>query len=193
MHLGVARRVCLVDNDPLLAKLAEQNLRDNCLEQRASVRRADLAHRLAAVVPEIVHAADLVVANPPYVSPERDGTSRRTSARSARSRSRTGEALPFVRAAADAMGRRGRACFVYPAHAMLDLLVLARASGLEPKRLRLVHGKHDRPARVVLVELVAGRAGGLVVLPPLVETDSDGTRCTELSELLRARRAKKPI
>jgi tRNA1Val (adenine37-N6)-methyltransferase len=167
-------------------------LRDNHLEKRSSVHRADLSHGLAETVPEIVHAADLVVANPPYFSPERDG-GRKGNARTARSRSRTGELAPFVRAAAEALGRRGRACFVYPAQAMVDLLMLARASNLEPKRLRMVHGTCDRPARIALVELVAGRAGGLVVLAPLVETNPDGTRSAEIAQLLDARGTHEPI
>jgi tRNA1Val (adenine37-N6)-methyltransferase len=193
MHLRLADRISLVEMDPLLVKISAQNLRDNHLEQRSSVHRANLAQRLAETVPQIVHAADLVVANPPYVSPERDGSCRRSALRTARSRSRTGDTSPFVRAAAEALGRRGRACFVYPAHAVLDLLILARASGLEPKRLRMVHGRHNRPARLALVEFVAGRPGGLVVLAPLVETNPDGTPCTEIERLLGARGPQEPI
>jgi tRNA1Val (adenine37-N6)-methyltransferase len=193
LHLGLAQKVALVEKDPALATISETNLRDNRLELRAIVHRADLCRGLAETVPQIVHTADLVVANPPYVSPERDGGIRRSQVGTSRSQSRVGNVSPFVRAAADALGHRGRACFVYPAHALLDLLVLGRASGLEPKRLRLVHGKSDRPARIALVEFVAGRAGGLVVLPPLVETVPDGTRSAEIADLLRAKRAKQPI
>jgi tRNA1Val (adenine37-N6)-methyltransferase len=193
LHLGVAKRISLVEKDSRLADLSAKNLRDNRLDLRASVHRADLAQPLAETVPELVHAADLVVANPPYTSPESDGGDRRAHARTARSRSRVGDTSPFVRAAADALGRRGRVCFVYPAHAMINLVTLARAAGLEPKRMRLVHGKSDRPARVALIELLPGRSGGLVVLPPLIETDSAGVPCAEISALLRAKGAEEPI
>ena len=101
--------------------------------------------------------------------------------------SRRGELAPFVRAAATALGRRGRACFVYPAHALLELTTLARQTGLEPKRIRFVHGKAGRPARVALVELARAKAGGLVVVPPLFEVGQDGKPTEEIADLLIAK------
>ena len=91
---------------------------------------------------------------------------------------------PFLRAAAEALGQRSRACFVYPAHALVEFFALARQFKLEPKRLRLVHGREGRPARVALIELCFGKEGGLVVAAPLVETDARGQPGSELAELL---------
>jgi tRNA1(Val) A37 N6-methylase TrmN6 len=66
----------------------------------------------------------------------------------------------------------------------------AREVGLEPKRLRFVHGKTDRPARVALVELALAKSGGLVVETPLIETGSDGRPTEEMARLVSpARRA----
>jgi tRNA1(Val) A37 N6-methylase TrmN6 len=42
------------------------------------------------------------------------------------------------------------------------------------KRLRFVHGTPESPARIALVEAQAGRAGGLHVLPALVERGARG-------------------
>ena len=75
----------------------------------------------------------------------------------------------FVLAARKLAGRRARVCFVYPANELSTLLATLRAAGLEPKRMRAVHAKRDAPARIVLVESQAAKAGGLVIEPPLVE------------------------
>ena len=64
-------------------------------------------------------------------------------------------------------------CFVYPANESTTLLSELRARGLEPKRLRAVHGKASAPARIVLVECVAGRPGGLSVESPLFDRSSE--------------------
>jgi tRNA1Val (adenine37-N6)-methyltransferase len=125
-----------------------------------------------------------VVANPPYVAPHRDTRTRAEPRTSARRSARHGDLLPFLRAAADALGRRGRICVCYPAHALLELTTQARQMGLEPKRLRFVHGLAARPARIALVELSRGKEGGLVVEIPLVETEADGRRSPELASLL---------
>jgi tRNA1Val (adenine37-N6)-methyltransferase len=76
---------------------------------------------------------------------------------------------------------------VYPAHALLELMFLGREVALEPKRLRFVHGKPDRPARIALLELAFGKPGGLVVTPPLIETDTRGRPTPEIAQLLLSR------
>lgn len=188
-HLGGARSLLLVEREPTLVELATANLARNGLASRGRVVRLDLADGLGSL-PQIIRAADLVVANPPYVTLER---TRIGIPQGSRWEARHGDLGPFVRAAADALAHRGRACFVYPAHALLDLMSLARRAGLEPKRLRMVHGAVGRPARVALVELARARPGGLVVEPPLFER-ADGAPSAELVALLQApRRAVSPI
>jgi tRNA1Val (adenine37-N6)-methyltransferase len=176
--LGGAARLLLVEIDPFLAGLARKNVELAGLAARASVHEADVAEPLSRTVPEIVGRADLVVANPPYTEPHKDVR--------AVPGARHGALAPFLRAASEALGRRGRACFVYPAAALVDFGGEARRVGLEPKRMRLVHGREERPARVALYELVRGKPGGLVVEPPLVEMDASGRPTPALLGLTRA-------
>ncbi len=155
-----AARVSFVERDAALAGLCQRNLEENGYTVRADVLQADVAHD-AAFTPGI---ADLVVVNPPYVAPGR-GRPPAAQVRDARS----GELEPFLTRARALLGRRGRACFVYPARELPGLLLMARAAGLEAKRLRFVHAGRSVAARVVLVELLPGRPGGLLVEAPLVE------------------------
>ena len=184
-HLGIAERVAFIERDPSLAALCRRNLAANGFDERSSVVLGDLTRPLRAIAPALAHAASLVVANPPYVAPKRDGRPPALARSRARQRARHGDLAPFLRGAADALGRRGRACFVYPAHALLELMILARGVGLEPKRVRFVHGKVERPARVALIELAFAKAGGLVVDTPLIETGSDGRPSEEVARLVR--------
>ena len=184
-HLGIAKRVEFIERDASLVALCQRNLDANGFAERSSVVVGDLERSLRTVAPELVHTANLVVSNPPYVAESRDARAPAHARSKARQRARHGELAPFLRSAAEALGRRGRACFVYPAHALLELMTLGRDVGLEPKRLRFVHGKADRPARVALIELVSGKAGGLVVETPLIETESDGRATEEVARLVR--------
>jgi tRNA1Val (adenine37-N6)-methyltransferase len=189
-HLGYARRVALVERDAALVRLAVRNFSLNGWTERVEIHEGDLDRPLAAIAPGLVHAVDLVVCNPPYTSTARDGRPPKDPEERVRAASRRGDLQPFLRAAAEALGRRSRACFVYPAGDLADFFALARAVKLEPKRLRFVHGRGERPARVALVELCFGRTGGLSVLPPLIETDGVGRRSPELDRLLGASRAE---
>jgi tRNA1Val (adenine37-N6)-methyltransferase len=187
LYVAAAQRVAFVERDPTLAEMCRANLKANRWLSKGSVHVADLEDPLELAAPELVHAAELVVANPPYVAPERDGRPPTARSSAGRMGARRGALAPFVRAAELALGKRGRVCFVYPAHALLDLTTLAQRAGLEPKRLRFVHGKAGRPARVALVELARAKRGGLVVVPPLVEVGGDGKATPELQALLGAR------
>ena len=172
VQLGIARRAVLVESSPQLAQLARQNLLATGLT--GEVRELDLSrHKLAD------SALPLVLCNPPYYP----ATSHRPARDPAKAAARSGDVTPFLRTAAAALARKtGRALFSYPAGQLPELLSAAAASGLVPKRLRLVHARDDAPARLALVELRVARAGGLVVEPPLIEWHGR-RRSPELIEL----------
>ncbi len=154
-------RALLVELDPRAAELARKNLADNGWAAKGEVLCADVAR----AVHDHGGRAQLVVCNPPYFAPGRG----RLAAEPTRARARSGELRAFATAARAFLGRRGRACFVYPASDLFALFEALREAGLEPKRMRAVHGIARRPARVVLVEAQPGKRGGLVVEAPLIE------------------------
>jgi tRNA1Val (adenine37-N6)-methyltransferase len=156
LHAERADRVTFVDVDAELVSLLARNIEENGWIHRADVVHADVA--------TFDVTGDLVVCNPPYVEP---GRGRAPSPSVARARQ--GSLSVFLDCARRAMGRRARAYFVYPAIESTTLFVELRKRGLEPKRARFVHAKASHPARIVLVECAAGKTGGLVVEPPLVE------------------------
>jgi tRNA1Val (adenine37-N6)-methyltransferase len=179
LHLAAASRVTMVESDALLARLAVQNADENGWADRVAVVHADVRH----AAKELAASADLLVCNPPYVTPGRG----RVPAEGVRG-AKYGELGAFVEAARKIAGRRARACFVYPAIEATTLLTTLRAHGLEPKRLRPVHGRAADKARVVLVEAVPGKPGGLAIEPPFVETDGRGARSEDLAALLATAR-----
>ena len=179
LHLAAATRVSFVELDETLAALATQNVQDNGWAERAEVLHADATD----AAKQLRAAANLVVCNPPYVPPGRG----RVPAEQLRS-AKYGQLDTFVEAARKIAGSRARVCFVYPAIEATTLLPTLRTRGLEPKRLRAVHGRATDKARVVLVEAVAGRPGGLAIEPPFIETDVRGSRTRELAELLASPR-----
>jgi tRNA1Val (adenine37-N6)-methyltransferase len=159
LRLGAARRIVLVEIDEQPAAMARRNLDANGWTDRGEVVRADVRDVARSRRGE----ATLVVCNPPYVLPGKGQVSAHQS------RARCGELTTFVRAARQIAGRRARVCFVYPAHQLWALLSGLANEGLHAKRVRFVHGTPESPARVALVEAVAGRPGGLAVMQPLVE------------------------
>jgi len=158
LQRGIAKRALLVEADPKLVLLARENLRRGGFDGEARELDLTKARLRDCAVP-------LVLCNPPYYPAH----SHRPAAPS-RAGARSGELFPFLQAAAAAVARKtGRALFSYPAPQLADLLRGAESVGLVPKRLRFVHAREDKPARLALLELRAARPGGLVVEPPLIE------------------------
>jgi tRNA1Val (adenine37-N6)-methyltransferase len=178
LHHDRAEHVLFAEEDREAHTLCRMNLEANGWQARGEALCVDVSNTLALPT----SGADLVVCNPPYVPPGR-GRPPVVGAKA-----RLGDLAIFTRAARCVLGVRGRACFVYPAPEIATLLETLRNAGLEPKRMRLVHSDRDEPARVALVEALAGKPGGLVVLPPLVERDGEGPS-DELVGILRGRGA----
>jgi tRNA1Val (adenine37-N6)-methyltransferase len=164
LRFGAARRIVFVEIDEQPAAMARRNLDVNGWADCGEVVRGDVRDVARSRRGE----ASLVVCNPPYTSPGRG------QVRAAEATARCGELAGFVHAARQVAGKRARVCFVYRAQELGALLANLADEGLHAKRIRFVHGTADAPARVVLVEALAGRPGGLAVLPPLIERDAHG-------------------
>lgn len=161
LRRGACASAVGIEAQPALARCARSNA--EALAGRLEIVEGDLrridSHWKAG-------SFDLVVANPPYHA----ATSGRPSPRPDRAAARheaTSSLADFVAAARHALGRGGRLCLILSASRLAELPAILRKSGLEPKRLRLVHPLPDRPAKLVLCEARAAKPGGLVIEPPL--------------------------
>jgi tRNA1Val (adenine37-N6)-methyltransferase len=179
-----ARTVALVENDADLVAIASENLGRN--RTPGMVVAWDVAR--GRPPQELVQRAELVVCNPPFFPPSSGTPAREGRVR----RARSGSLEPFLRAAQAILGGpRARAAFCYPAAGLVELLNAGRASGLVPKRLRLVHPHAGDAARLALVELRIAKPGGLLVEPPLVEWEGR-TRSSEVAGIVAGSFGPKP-
>ncbi|MBF0482317.1 MAG: methyltransferase, partial [Desulfovibrionaceae bacterium] len=113
-------------------------------------------------------AFGLVLANPPYRECGRGRQSPRGEAVNA-ARFDSGAGLAgFIRAAGYLLKTGGALCLVGSARRLAETLALLSASRLTPKRLRLVHGRADATAKIVLAEAVKNAGPGLTAEPPLI-------------------------
>jgi len=155
-----ARFTCF-EIDPALAALAQRNIEENGLGERVEVAEGDLR---AQCLEYPAGAFSLAVSNPPYVKKGAGRVSpvpERAVARSERMCPLPG----LLSAAARLIGPEGRAAFVYPAARLEEMLGGLEKAGLKPLRLRFVHTREGREARLFMVE--AGRTGEMKVEEPL--------------------------
>jgi tRNA1Val (adenine37-N6)-methyltransferase len=163
-HLSAAEKICGFELQEEMAARARRNVALNGLSARVSIHQADIC-----LIKEI-HAGgmmDLVVSNPPY----RAVASGRVAPNDERAHARhelTGTIEDFAAAASWLLKAGGQFAVVYLAERLNLLLGTMTRSGIEPKRLRMVHTTVDSAARLVLVEGSKGGRPGLQVEKPLI-------------------------
>lgn len=153
-----------------MARLAERNVALNGLDSRVTVVTADIL-KLSELLP--ASSFDAVVANPPFRPAGTGRVSPRTGRDVARHETTAGLA-DFLAEAKRLAVVGGKICLIYHVSRLQDLLVAARGLKLFPQRLRFVHEGPSAVARMFLVELVKGRKGELMVLPPFFVGQESG-------------------
>lgn len=78
----------------------------------------------------------------------------------------------------------GKVALVHRPERFVDMIVLFRAYGIEPKRVRFVYSKAGREANTVLLEGSRDGNVGLHMLPPLYMYKEDGTYTKEAEEII---------
>jgi tRNA1Val (adenine37-N6)-methyltransferase len=156
-------RVVGFEIQPALGNRAVRGARLNGLQDRVEIVEGDL-RRIETVFPPA--GFDVVVCNPPYREVGRGRVSPDPETRQAKHE--LSATLPEVIGAIRyALRPKGRACLIYHASRLADLLAHLRAKGLEPKVVRPVHSFPGADAELVLVEVRREGRANLRLVPPL--------------------------
>lgn len=171
-----AGHVTAIEKNPILADLAERNVRGNGKADAVSVLCADYTGLREEMLPGGFTA---VVVNPPY-RPVGAGRLRKGNDIAAATHEMTASLSDVFDAAAYLLQDGGRLFMVHRADRLADLIEEGRKRRFEPKRLRFVYGHAGEEAKRVLAEWRRGRATGVKILPPLVLHKADGSYTDEL-------------
>lgn len=164
---------------PSAAERAARSMALNGVSEHIAVHCADL-RQIRSFLPHGQYA--LVTSNPPYAVTGAAIPSPKPSFQSAR-QEETCTFEDIVSAANWLLKYHGRFCFMLPAYRLAEAFSTMKAYQMEPKRLRMVHSRKDKEARLMLVEAMKGVSSGIQVLPPLIVHNDDGTDTDELKRI----------
>ncbi|MDR1396703.1 MAG: methyltransferase [Desulfarculales bacterium] len=130
----------------------------------------------------------MVIANPPFGQPGRGRISLQKSKASARHQLKlTWEQL--WRVAAGLLPPQGKLILCLPPRCLVQAFAGMEKYNLVPKRLRLVHGRGELPAKIALLEAVKDAGMELRVEPPFIlyqdKANTPGPELAALYEYLR--------
>ncbi|MBI4775413.1 MAG: tRNA1(Val) (adenine(37)-N6)-methyltransferase [Deltaproteobacteria bacterium] len=164
-----------------LASLARKNVRLNGMEERIEIRTGDLKSVTQWYAPE---SFDLAVVNPPFGLPG-SGRMNPTAEKAVARHEILGSLKDFLRSAAFLVRFSGKLTIIYRAQRLAYLFQSLQTVGFTPKRLRMVHGRMETPAKMVLLTATKGGGQELRVEPPLILFNRDGSYSDELKDLYR--------
>ena len=171
-------RIIAIELQSSLTGLCRRNITRNSLEDRIVLIEGDLRSLGRQLKSS---SFDLLVANPPYT---RIGSGRQNPGQE-RFTSRQDQYgdLDAWLDLQHYLKNKGRYALVFPAARLVDLVASLRSRRLEPKRMRLVHTRQNKPASLVLMEAVKSAGSELEVLPPLIVHDPSGRYSAEMRDL----------
>ena len=149
-------RVTGLELSPAACEIARRAVLENGLEDRVTIRQADLRDR--ASLPQ-AGSFDCAVSNPPYFS-----LGSGAAAKGSRPQQRSEETCQIqelCQAAAHLVRWGGTFTVVYRPERLVDLFTALRHAALEPKRLHLVRHRPEAPVSLVLVQAKRGGKPGL--------------------------------
>ena len=162
-----AKKIDCVEIQEDFAALIDRNIELNSLAESMRAVCADIRdYRPEAEV-------ELVFSNPPYMrsdSGRKNISDRKNIAR----HEVNGSISDFTAAAAKCVKYGGECVFVYRPDRMCDLICAMRASGIEPKRLTLVHADEKSAPSMLLIEGKRGGKCGLKLTRPLIIYTDEG-------------------
>lgn len=167
-------RITGVEIQEELAGMAAANAADNCMTDRIRIERQDIR----MIDSSQSAPADLITCNPPHTARSAGRINPLSQKAIARHEIMMG-LDDLLAAAGRLLKKNGRLITIYPARRMPEVLRKMQTAGLEPKILRLIHFKPDRPAARFLVEAVKGGQSGTHVLPPLFMQNINGAYTPE--------------
>lgn len=175
--------VTLVEIDPELAKLAEENIARNGLDRRVRVVTLDVAAPSDEFAGRGIGpgSADHVLMNPPFNTTGRPSPDpQRRLAHVAGDGVLTG----WIAAASQVLHSAGVLTLIWRADGLADVLA-ALGGGFGEIVVRPIHGRAGQPAIRVLVRARKGSRAPLALLPPLTLNDEAGNPTAEAEAVLR--------
>lgn len=158
-----ASSILAVEVQKDFADIAKRNVALNQLEDVIEIAHADIRDLSAYGGNDV----DLLFVNPPYMTVD-GGLPNTADVKNIARHEVVGNISEFCAAASKKLRFGGKFYCVYRPDRAIDLLCSMRSSGIEPKRLTLVHADTASTPSMLLVEGKLGAAPSLVCTPPLI-------------------------
>lgn len=172
-------KIDAVEIQEKLYNLAMRSIDYNGLEKKISVFNEDIKDFST----RHLNCYDLVVCNPPYFKVEEQSKMNLTREKMIARHEIMINLKEVCNCAKKVLKDNGRLTMVHRSDRLMDILAEFRENNIEPKRVKFVHERGDKPSTLVLIEGQKMGKVGLIVEQPLIMYNEDGTYTEEYALL----------
>ncbi len=163
--------------------LAENSIKLNHLENQITIHQEDIrdfSNKLES------DQFDVITCNPPYFSVS-SGSHFNDDINKTYARHELSLNLDDVfKIARKLLKNQGNIAIVQRPERLVDILLLMRQNGIEPKRIQYVYPHENKDANILLIEGKKQGKPGIKILPPIISHNEDGSYTEQLKQFLRS-------
>ncbi|MEN6321469.1 MAG: methyltransferase domain-containing protein [Syntrophaceae bacterium] len=174
-------RVVGIDVQEEMVDMAKRSVAVNTLSGKVEIRQGDVK-QIEQLFPSL--SFDVAIFNPPYRK-LKSGRINPDNQKSIARHEIKGTLNDFLHASVYVLKKNGRVYIIYPATRMVELLSSMKATGIEPKRMQIVHSYTVSRGEFVLVEGIKGGREELEVVPPMFVYTDGGNYTDAMSSVFR--------
>ena len=171
-----------IEIQPQVADMAKRSMVHNDLADKITVHQMDLKAVRDAFKKDSV---DVVTCNPPYFK-TLPSSQKNPNRYLAIARHELTINLPIVAEKMSGLLKmNGKGYLVHRPERLPEIVQVLEKNRLMVKRIKFAYPKVNKPANIVLIEVIKdGKPGGLIVEPPLIVGDKDGNYTPEVEAML---------
>ena len=173
---GYFQKISGLEIQSAYAEMAARSVAENGLTEFIEIVEGDIKNAAAIYGKS---SADCVISNPPYKKAASGLVNAADSVTVARHETLC-RLEHVIAAAADLLKPRGCFCMIHRPERLADTVEQMRSRGLEPKRIRFVYPKADRPPTMFLILAVKHGGKDLRIEKPFILMDEEGRETEEL-------------
>lgn len=180
-HKTKCKEVILVELQEKLALLSSKSVILNQKQDQVKVLNTSVQQVLSFLTEG---KADIVVCNPPYKKMAASFTSKNPEIALARQEVAV-TLKEIIDVSSKLLNTGGKMYLCNDASRTAEMLSLLKSKKLEPKRMFFTYPGQNKEASIVFVEAVKGGKEGVIVLPPVIANDQDGTYLPTIQKLFQ--------
>lgn len=160
-----------------VSEMAKESVKINNLQDQITIINEDIKNNKFET-----ETFDIITCNPPYFEMKENSKLNKNDYKTIARHEINLNLEELLKISKKLLKNGGTLGLVHRPERLLDIIEVMRKYNLEPKKIRFVYPKKDKPANILLIEGKKNGKKGLKILPPLYSHNDDGSYTKEINK-----------